>query len=951
VSTSLQIAGLLILTCVSGLDVPLSAQSYSHVQYSVPEGLPSAEVYDICQDKKGFIWFATDNGVVRFDGHDMLGFQAADGLPDPVVFGFFEDVKGRVWFRSYSGKLSYFDGQTIKPYRYNRLLDSLCHHSLLYSLYVDSKDQVWFGTNSLSGRIGVDGRAVTRMHTQKQIVYTPVENGFIQGQGISVAMIDEIKIGENSFKIEPSNRTPSPLVNSAQLNGKIYFAVANSIFTFDAKKITCVFKGTKSIINLSIDQKGALWVGYLNGGAQRFLGDDFTHPLSLRFLANKSVTKVIQDRQGGYWVSTLTDGVYYIPNLNLTNYSLPDGGTIVIAARHKAETLIGDDHGHLFRTGAEAWAVEPVDLPTIKSIHAIFTDAEKKVWISAPAATYVLDSSLHLRRTIRENISDFFQDQHRYVWATTTARIIKFTPDGDWVCDLGLGAIHRSALVSDSLIFMTKRLGFDVFNRELNWLAAPEAFSNQKISTILELKDSCLLLSTIGGGFFVTNRKTWKYQRYSLDNKFTSNNIYTSLLIDSMLWLGTDRGIAITPIGSLLRGQPTFTFVTKYDGLCSNDINKLVHSGSSVLAFSNQMYSILPEGLWRTPAPTINGYLKGIRINGLEIPRSEKMKLRFDQNNIQINLGFINFNNRNIFLRYRLSNAENWNYSLSRSLTFYSLAPGNYDVELHYSIDNIRWIPAINPLPFSISPPWWQTWQLKAGLILLAFMVMYFSFRGRVYFLRQRMKHLRALNEHKRDLIRTEIETQERERRRIARDLHDSLGMNLTTLKMSVSQALAKHNEPLRAPLDHLFLESIQELKGIIYGLAPPSLSRYGLASAMREYIEKLKLDNKIEFSYFGNEIGDLRIETLLFRIIQELISNALRHSQATHIEVHINSFDDLLNVVFEDNGIGFDLASAHRGFGLLNIESRVQSVNGHLKFESSGLGTSCSIDIPLPFK
>jgi signal transduction histidine kinase len=85
-----------------------------------------------------------------------------------------------------------------------------------------------------------------------------------------------------------------------------------------------------------------------------------------------------------------------------------------------------------------------------------------------------------------------------------------------------------------------------------------------------------------------------------------------------------------------------------------------------------------------------------------------------------------------------------------------------------------------------------------------------------------------------------------------------------------------------------------------------------------------------------------------VFRIIQELISNSLKHSDAKNISIHINAFDDLLNIVYEDNGKGFVWNDTQRGAGLFNIESRVQSLDGRLKFESTQYGVSYTIDIPI---
>ena len=110
-STSFHHLPVALILCLSFFEN--LGQSNPYVHYSVPDGLPSSETYNVYQDKKGFIWFATDNGVVRFDGKDMELFQANAGLTDPVVFEFLEDSKERLWFRTFSGRISYFFSQHI----------------------------------------------------------------------------------------------------------------------------------------------------------------------------------------------------------------------------------------------------------------------------------------------------------------------------------------------------------------------------------------------------------------------------------------------------------------------------------------------------------------------------------------------------------------------------------------------------------------------------------------------------------------------------------------------------------------------------------------------------------------------------------------------------------------------------------------------------------------------
>ena len=119
------------------------AQTFTVYNYSVAEGLPSSEVYQVYQDRTGFLWFATDNGVVKFDGSQMTTYHTKDGLSDPVVFGFHEDSKDRLWFRTFSGQLSYFENGKIIKYSFNHKLPTFKVAGLL-NFAVGDQNELWF---------------------------------------------------------------------------------------------------------------------------------------------------------------------------------------------------------------------------------------------------------------------------------------------------------------------------------------------------------------------------------------------------------------------------------------------------------------------------------------------------------------------------------------------------------------------------------------------------------------------------------------------------------------------------------------------------------------------------------------------------------------------------------------------------------------------------------------
>jgi len=137
---------LVFITIIFACSIQSYAQSHIFKHYTVADGLPSSEVYAAFQDTKGYMWFATDTGVSRFNGYEFKNFNARDGLTDNTVFLITEDHKGRIWFGTFNHQLSYYYNDSIYPYKYNdKLSKILVGKGAMQSFCVDDNDNVWIG--------------------------------------------------------------------------------------------------------------------------------------------------------------------------------------------------------------------------------------------------------------------------------------------------------------------------------------------------------------------------------------------------------------------------------------------------------------------------------------------------------------------------------------------------------------------------------------------------------------------------------------------------------------------------------------------------------------------------------------------------------------------------------------------------------------------------------------
>ncbi|HAN17060.1 MAG: hypothetical protein A2X13_05230 [Bacteroidetes bacterium GWC2_33_15] len=208
----------------------------------------------------------------------------------------------------------------------------------------------------------------------------------------------------------------------------------------------------------------------------------------------------------------------------------------------------------------------------------------------------------------------------------------------------------------------------------------------------------------------------------------------------------------------------------------------------------------------------------------------------------------------------------------------------------------------------------------------------------------RRAEHARKIAE--KNVLNAIIETEERERKRFAKDLHDGLGPLLSTVKMSVS-ALMKYekdesNLEIIKNTDHIINEAIKSIKEISNNLSPHVLTNFGLASAVKNFTDKINETRVIDITFKSNMYNQrfsTNIEVVLYRTICELVNNSLQHSNAKNIHINLFSDDSKIDLNYEDNGKGFDthkvMQGGNRGTGLMNMISRVESVNGTFKFES----------------
>lgn len=229
------------------------------------------------------------------------------------------------------------------------------------------------------------------------------------------------------------------------------------------------------------------------------------------------------------------------------------------------------------------------------------------------------------------------------------------------------------------------------------------------------------------------------------------------------------------------------------------------------------------------------------------------------------------------------------------------------------------------------------------GMLILAMGIFFFFVIYQKRLISKQLELNQIRSKQQEELLRTSMMVQERERKRFAEDLHDDIGAMLSVIKLNLNRLEKKSDEGevriIAGDTKNNLDQVIHQIRRITRDLLPPSLERFGLGSAVQELIEWLP--DTVSLRVVCIESGEIRRfessrEMAVFRIIQELLNNSLKYSEASRIDIRMRYGQEFLCVVVSDNGKGYDINEAKgKGLGLQNLEGRANVIQARLKLKS----------------
>ncbi|NUQ26317.1 MAG: histidine kinase [Saprospiraceae bacterium] len=958
------------ILCVVGAQTPPAG----FLRFTADDGLPSSEVHEILQDRQGYLWFATDNGVSRYNGYRFENFGTLQGLDDPVVFYLQEDRQGRVWMQGMSARLYYFEKDSIHTFAGNSALDSLKSRIAIsgdYRFYVDTLGQVY---NSIP-RVGLmrfsssgEGEFLIKDHSLSAYL---VENRAINVLSYNIPSkeflqpIDDpwgakdqwqftiFQDRQKSKYILPKGELPVEMYTWCSADHTLVVANLGYLFGFREGKLVWQIPFPEQVADIYQNSQGEIYLGLGRRKGMRHYQTiaDLQHNRFETMLEGYSVSHVIEDRQGGYWFATTEAGVFYRPNAHMSIFNqasgLPNDYVTSIALKNEHEAFVGLDGSGLVKVNAFSKEVSPFLPYAGQKIFDLAFDSKREIlWATVDNSS--LNYFLHGKwRPIIDPIASAthkrevgFAARHFHLssdlntlWGAYHIGFAQIDPGLQKVVfsskyDLQQEAPYQTRTL-DACTTFDKRSWianiYGLFELRDSQLITPKqkhpAFQT-RIEAIEELPDSTLVIGSKGYGLVF-----WKGDRTASLTEadgLTANMIET-LTVDNKgnLWAGTLNGL--NKVRWDWEGRFEIEKITTAHGLPSNEITDAAVWGNTVWVGTTKglAYFQSSKPSLISPAPILSAVLANRRSLDLTTP----VRLAYSEKNLTINFFAINFKlNGKIPYRYRFNKGE-WVQTFNTSLNFPSLPTGDRHFEVQAQNEDGEWSESAG-FQFYIRPPWWQTWWFWSAIALSSLLIVLAAARYRISQVRHEEQLKRAFYK--------EISEKEMEALRSQMNPHFIFNclnsINNFIVRNDSAQAagyITKFSRLMRLVLDNSRSQRVPLEKEI---------------EALRLYLEleAMRFDDKFRYEIWVDDEIDQQFCQIPPMLIQPYIENAIWHGlmhkpEGGSVVVDVRPpTDNKLLVEITDDGVGRARAAEleskstlqRKSYGGLITEERLRILN-----------------------
>lgn len=975
----------------------LRAADYSSRVWQMEDGLPHNIVQAIAQTPDGYLWVGTREGLARFDGFQFERVDVSFDRRYPSIHCLHAARDGSLWVGSErAGLFRLRDRQVVfcpGPRGETNFTVTEIHEAQAGDIWVASS------------------LGVLRLHNEKA-EFVSRFNNLIQSLCVDPAG-DVWLAGEGALKCLSRSDKTNVVPASAVLPNEprraycdphgVFWLAARGGFTAFQNGVSTFYQkaeGPTGFVGVMfVDRQNNFWIGTYSG-LSRFQEGKFINSGAADESAYR-IYAIFQDREDTLWIGS-EEGLIRMTPKRFKTITKRDGLThntvVSVAAGHDGCVWIGAWGGGVNRLqDGQITAFTKADGLSSDFVMGICEGRDGGLWVGT-------DYGAALNHITAQRVTQFGPAEGFVGNAATTALLED--RDGDlWIAirnglyrrhagefthyttSSGLPHNKVNALCEGAagVVWMGTESGLAKWTRQ--GFSAGDSFARLKQTTVLSLYQdakNALWIGTKDQGLF--RFLEGKLEAFTSADGLFSDSIY-SILEDGRdnLWLNSSRGIFRIakrqfdlPPGNNL---PRFVAISygKEDGVISSSQYKDVTQPSACQSKDGRLWFRTTQGVAvvdpneittnEAPPPVaiqevivdkkslgISSFKPAAVLRKVAAPEFEIPPGRGE---VEIRYAALSYRapEKNHY-RYKLEGVDvNWVEAGTRRIAYYNnLGPGKYRFLVLASNNDGNWSELGAKVRFTLRPHFWQSWWFFTGCGVVSVGVLVVMVRNVT---RRKMQRRLAMLEQQNAV--------ERERARIARDMHDELGAKLTHISFQGATATRNLGNPAMAQLQiekmaKTARELVSSLDEIVWAVDPGNDSLENLASYIYRFASEFFENTPVRCQFsLPTQLPPVRIATDIrhnvFLAVKEISNNTLKHSQATQIELTITAAENLLVIVMADNGQGMVLTRLpepdplkRTGHGLTNIRQRLEAIGGQVKIETNpGAGTKVCLTVPLP--
>lgn len=749
--------------------VCVKAQVYPISQISINEGLPQSVVYDIFQDSRGFIWFATQDGVGRFDGIEFHNYSVGQGLADNMARDVSEDALGNIWVGTDNGISIIVNGE-----RGEIVNPELFKGRRVRCLLPQPDSSMWIGITDF-GLVNLKNNVITKQYNEENglisnriyAIVSDVNGTLYVGteDGLSIINNNTIKnYTERDGLLSNRIRTFELLDNErlwiAGYGGGVTELSGGTFKQFTTKQGFPAAKINKLIRRAD----GAIAIATDGDGVYLYKNKSFTHINKIKGLPNQSVQSLLDDKENNLWIGTWGSGAFRLRYLNILHFDnrtgLPENNVTAIAVDKNNQVWMGTNNEGitLFKSdGSRIYFNKNNGNLPVNRIFDLEVDDRNRILAATDRGLFRLSEKgtiqqLSVNDIGRSSVRKIAIDANNRIWAGVFERGLYIIDE-----EKSIHFSHKNGLLNDSVFAVAHRKngetwvgsdgGINVFKNDkvIRSITVANGLIDNRITSLMEDSHGNMWVGFFKNGLSIFYPDSIRH--VDMSNGLVSN-LTTFLVTDNFgsVWVGTKKGINRFYEDKILSYSTT-------NGIISGETNTngayyahpYLYIGTVEGATRIDLTTEIPNNY---PPPV---YITSIKNLDKQIDSKSLNHLKYYQNNLTFEFTGINFTNpTQVRYRYRLLGFDDeWRTSDKRSLQFTNLPTGKYVFEV--LAQNSFGIFSEKPAQviFEIIPPFWATFPFRIVIFGLIILTLYIG-------VRIRDKRLRRLNE--------ELEKQVKER-------------------------------------------------------------------------------------------------------------------------------------------------------------------------------------------